>query len=103
MLQSVLKDYISNTNYKPIIVLNYLTEMTKERSPSLFLPVLAAVLFLLVVLTGITEVVCLASYASKHNQQSKLTNKTQSQSPALIDGNAQKVMSSVSVADALPK
>jgi|GEM_PF-4540345 len=75
--------------------------MNKERSPSLFLPLLTAVLLLFVVLTGITEVACLASYASKSNQSPNLTNKT-NLAPA-IDNSGQTVLSEVSVADVLPK
>jgi hypothetical protein len=67
--------------------------MNKERSPSLFLPLFTGVLLLFIILSGITEVACLASYSGKTNQ-SKLTNKTQS---------LQKMLPSGAVADVLSK
>jgi hypothetical protein len=54
--------------------------MHNERSPSLFLPKLAAVLFIAVFLSGMAEIVCLArsaqaSHYSIANETSKFMSK----------------------------
>lgn len=70
--------------------------MQKENSISLFLPLLTGILLLFVFLSGITEIACLASYASKPDPAS-LTNKTRPMAPTVK--NAPKMLSSVVVTD----
>lgn len=71
--------------------------MQKEKSISLFLPLLTGILLLFVFLSGITEIACLASYASKPEPAVSLTNKIRPMAPTVR--NAQKVLSSVVVSD----
>lgn len=74
--------------------------MKRERSTSLFLPAFTGMLLLVIILSGITELACLASHISKSSQQSKLTNKTHTLS---ADRNPQKMISSVAVAEILSR
>ena len=66
--------------------------MQKEKSPSLFLPVLTGILLLFIFLSGITEMACLASYAGRPDQTTKLNKvKTLAVTGKNVTANLQSV------------
>lgn len=76
------------------------TTMQKEKSVSLFLPLVTGFLLVFIFLSGIIEMACLVSYATKVNTPAGITNKTRT--VAFDDGSASRMLSSV-VVTVLPK